>query len=269
MTRTASLSGNQIDQFVEQGFLHIESAFPSSTAKACVDLLWQELETRHGLARANPDTWTSPVIRLDGHAGQPFVDAANTPRLVRAFDQLAGVGRWQRIGMGTFPIRFPSEADPGDAGWHIDGSYYVGRKIFANLVSRERALLMLFLFSDVAERDVPTRVRVGSHLLVPRVLAPYGEAGASFADVVPQLATIESCEVALATGGAGDVYLCHPFLVHAASWPHRGDSPRFIAQPPLPPTDVLHLHRDDGAYSPVEVAVRRGLPDGFIEGTRH
>jgi hypothetical protein len=36
---------------------------------------------------------------------------------------------------------------------------------------------------------------------------------------------------ALATGGAGDVFLCHPFLVHAASWPHRGHQPRMIAQP--------------------------------------
>ena len=36
---------------------------------------------------------------------------------------------------------------------------------------------------------------------------------------------------ALATGRAGDVFLCHPFLVHAASWPHRGHLPRMIAQP--------------------------------------
>jgi hypothetical protein len=34
---------------------------------------------------------------------------------------------------------------------------------------------------------------------------------------------------------------------------------RFIAQPPLYPTGPLNLDRDDGAYSPVEIAVRRGL----------
>ena len=32
--------------------------------------------------------------------------------------------------------------------------------------------------------------------------------------------------VRLATGQAGDVILCHPFLVHAASWPHTGRHPR-------------------------------------------
>ena len=30
----------------------------------------------------------------------------------------------------------------------------------------------------------------------------------------------------LAVGDAGDVYLCHPFLVHAASYPHTGVVPR-------------------------------------------
>ena len=31
------------------------------------------------------------------------------------------------------------------------------------------------------------------------------------------------------TGAAGDVYLCHPFLVHAAQR-HRGSSPRVLSQ---------------------------------------
>jgi hypothetical protein len=39
-----------------------------------------------------------------------------------------------------------------------------------------------------------------------------------------------------ATGDAGTVYLCHPFLVHAAQ-PHHGRRPRFLAQPPLLPAD--------------------------------
>jgi hypothetical protein len=53
-------------------------------------------------------------------------------------------------------------------------------------------------------------------------------------------------------GDAGDVYLCHPFLVHAATWPHRGKAPRFIAQPPLTPVGLLDLDRARGDYSPVE-----------------
>jgi hypothetical protein len=64
--------------------------------------------------------------------------------------------------------------------------------------------------------------------------------------------------MALATGPAGTVYLCHPFLIHAAQ-PHRGSTPRFMAQPPLYPAEPVTLERPDGAYSPVELAIRKGL----------
>jgi hypothetical protein len=64
--------------------------------------------------------------------------------------------------------------------------------------------------------------------------------------------------IALATGEAGDVYLCHPFLIHAAQ-PHHGAKPRFMAQPPLYPAEPLQLHRDNGDYSSVEIAIRLGL----------
>lgn len=66
--------------------------------------------------------------------------------------------------------------------------------------------------------------------------------------------------LALVTGQAGTVYLCHPFLVHAAQ-KHRGTTPRFMAQPPLGLTRPYRLERKDGNYSPVEVAIRRALHD--------
>src|SRR5581483_10195833 len=102
-----------------------------------------------------------------------------------------------------------------------------------NVYSRGRALLMLFLFSDVGETDAPTRIRIGSHLIVARLLAPAGEAGMSMIEISQsaESATVGLPEVT-ATGPAGTVYLCHPFLLHAAQ-PHRGISPRFMAQPPL------------------------------------
>lgn len=48
--------------------------------------------------------------------------------------------------------------------------------------------------------------------------------------------------VVTATGAAGDVYLCHPFLVHAAQR-HRSVRPKFMAQPPLDPVGELDLDR--------------------------
>jgi hypothetical protein len=63
---------------------------------------------------------------------------------------------------------------------------------------------------------------------------------------------------ALAIGDAGTVYLCHPFLVHAAQR-HRGRAPRFMAQPPLGLAEPYRLDREDKSYSPVEIAIRRAL----------
>ena len=68
------------------------------------------------------------------------------------YDALLGSGRWvprQGVG-GTLPVRFPSTQDPGDAGWHIDGSYEVDGEYWVNVHSRDRGLLALFLLSEEA-----------------------------------------------------------------------------------------------------------------------
>jgi hypothetical protein len=52
--------------------------------------------------------------------------------------------------------------------------------------------------------------------------------------------------------GAGDVFLCHPFLVHAASWPHAGRHPRIMAQPGVALHDAFPLVPP---LSPVELAM--------------
>ena len=117
---------------------------------------------------------------------------------------------------------------------------------------------MLFLFSDVGEKDAPTLISVGSHLAVAKMLYPAGEAGIPLMDMAANLATVGRSEV-IATGEAGTVYLCHPFLVHAAQINH-GTQPRFMAQPPLCAIKRFELHRSDAdRYSPVEKAIRRGL----------
>jgi hypothetical protein len=255
------LSSGQIDQFIEQGYVRLDHAFPRDVADRGRAILWHDT----GCDPADPSTWTTPVVWLWAYAQEPFVQAANTPRLHAAFDQLVGKGRWQpRESLGTFPVRFPSQEDPGDLGWHVDASFpgadadphdFLSWRI--NVHSRGCALLMLFLFSDVGEQDAPTRLRTGSHLEVAHILAPAGDAGIAVSAL--DLGVTAGRPEVLATGEAGTVYLCHPFLVHAAQW-HRGTRPRFMAQPPLYPDAPLALHRHDPhSYSPVEIAMRHGL----------
>jgi hypothetical protein len=126
-------------------------------------------------------------------------------------------------------------------------------RLGGELTSRGRALLMFF--SDVGENDAPTRIRVGAHLDMARVLEPVGETGMSQMNLEHMGAGRPK---ALAARGAGTVYLCHPFLVHAAQR-HLGSTPRFMAQPPLGLAEPYRLDRQEGAYSPVEVAVRQAL----------
>jgi hypothetical protein len=253
------LTPTQLDAFVRDGVVRIDQAFPREVADAARAILWRDT----GCDPDRPETWTRPVVRLGAYGQPPFAEAANTPVLHEAFDALVGAGRWlRRDALGTFPVRFPSPDDPGDAGWHIDVSYGYEDPDFlnwrANVRSKGRALLMLFLFSDVGDADAPTRIRLGSHRDIARALAPAGDAGLSLRELAADgFAGTAHCPEALATGGAGTVYLCHPFLVHAAQ-PHRGTRPRFMAQPPLLPAspDGLDIAHGD---APVERAIRLAL----------
>jgi Phytanoyl-CoA dioxygenase (PhyH) len=229
----AVLSEEEIGAFRADGYVALRGAVPAPVIVACQDMIWADLE-RQGVRRDDPATWTAPVVRIPCPEGGPFAAAGTTPVLQEACDQLIGPGRWwRREGVGgTIPVRFPSEADPRDAGWHIESSYEVGGGWRVNAGSRDRGLLAIYLLTDVEPDGAPTRLRPGSHRDVPPILAPAGDEGMEWLPAAQQAAEASAHRLtALATGRAGDVFLCHPFLVHAASWPHRGRFPRMIAQP--------------------------------------
>jgi len=262
-----ALSDTQIQQFIQDGFVRIDRAFSRTLADECRANLWHET----GCDPDDPATWTKPVIRLGGYRQEPFIKAQSTPVLHAAFDQLVGRGRWRRRSdLGGFAVRFPHPDDPGDAGWHVDLSFPGDdcdpneRSDFSawrvNVTSRGRALLMLFLFSDVGEDDAPTRIRIGSHFDMTRFLAPAGEAGMSRL-VLDQMGA--GRPEALATGEAGTVYLCQPFLVHAAQR-HRGSCAALPGPAAAPSGQPLRLDREDGDYSPVEIAIRQALKDARL-----
>lgn len=249
------LSQAQINHFIDHGYLKLKEAFDTDLARQGREELWAAM----GLSPNQPDTWTQPVIRVGFMSGPTFLKAANTRQLHHAYDALAGKGRWlPPTGLGTFPIRFPSDDDPGDAGWHVDMSFGTDDPDFMqwriNIKSRGRALLMLFLFSDAGPEDAPTKLRKGSHADIARQLLPHGEAGMTLQALAADgFASTEHCKEVLATGPAGTVYLCHPFLVHSAQ-PHRGTRPRFMAQPALMPRGEFDPSLPPSA---VQLAIRK------------
>lgn len=251
---------DQIEQFIKDGFVKIDQAVPRAVCDNILDILWNDLK----VDRNDRSTWTKPVIRLWFYNQEPFAKAVNMPVLLDAYDKLAGPGNWvPRNSIGTFPVRFPSVDDPGDTGWHVDSSFpgedvndFTKWRI--NMFSKGRALLMLFLFSDIGHEDAPTRISVGSHMDVAKMLAPFGENGLGFMEIATRLNALPPRAEVSATGAAGAVYLCHPFLVHAAQ-PHRGLNPRFLAQPSLELREAYSLQGDFEAAPPVEKAIRIAL----------
>lgn len=257
---TYKLSASAIEQFIQDGFVCIENAFSSATAAAARDILWKDLPFN----KADPHTWTAPVVRLGMYTQSPFIDSVNSSALHDIFDQLVGKDKWVPCkSVGTFPVRFPTHEQPNDTGKHVDVSfpgtdpsnYFEWR---ANVKSKGRALLMLVLYSNVSAADAPTIVYKGSHGDIARLLARYGDEGLSFMEIANRIHTLPQREEALATGKAGTIYLCHPFLVHSAQ-PHKGSEPKFMAQPPLLLKNELIITDTTSGYAPVEEAIRQAL----------
>lgn len=254
------LNTKEIEQFVHNGFVRIDNAFSQEIADKVLDILWNDLPCD----RLEPSTWVEPVIRLGMYTQQPFVESLNGKKMHFIFDQLIGKDRWIPCrSVGTFPVRFPSVKQPNDTGKHVDVSfpgndpnnYFEWR---ANVKSKGRALLMLVLYSDVSENDAPTVIYEGSHIDVARLLSKEGDEGLSFMELAGRLDELPKRKEVYATGKAGTVYLCHPFLVHSAQ-SHRGSVPKFMAQPPLLLKGELSISESGVANSPVERAIRLGI----------
>jgi hypothetical protein len=189
--------------------------------------------------------------------GGPFAAAGTSPVLAAAYDELIGPGRRapQVQAGGAVVVRFPSQ-DRATAGYHIEGSYDGPGGYWVNVRSRARGLLALLLFTDAGPGRRAGPAGPGSHLHVAQFLAPYGEAGTS-ADA-ESWAAVGFVQAGHSPDRQGrDVFLCHPFVVYTATWPHRGTAPRMIAQPAVHVRDGFALAGSDP--SPVAQAIVAGL----------
>ena len=75
------LSDAQITQFIEQGFVRLDNAFPRELADQGCEIMWRDLPCDPN----DPATWKRPVIRLGHYGDAPFKRAVNNPaRLTQA-----------------------------------------------------------------------------------------------------------------------------------------------------------------------------------------
>lgn len=253
-----TVSKKDIEHFIVNGFVRVDDAFSLEVANEVVDILWKDIP----FERSDPASWTEPVVRLGMYTQPPFIESVNTPKLYAAFNQLIGFNKWAPCrSIRAFPVRFPSGKRPNDTGKHVDASFPgqdPSEPWRINVRSKGRALLMLILYSDVSDNDAPTVIYKGSHRDVAKLLNQEGERGLSFMELANKLDALPEREQVYATGKAGTVYLCHPFLVHAAQ-EHKGKVPRFMAQPPLLFRNELTIANSEVGYTPVEQAIRLAL----------
>jgi hypothetical protein len=253
------LSRRDIAAFERDGVVVLRDAVPRRVAAACRSSIRHRLLAR-GIDPADPATWTEPVVQVPWPATAGFASAAGAPALTEAYDQLIGRGAWNQVPVvgGTVLVRFPHRRSGRDTTWHVDGSFARDGRFVTTMESPTRGFLCLILLSDVGPSDAPTELKVGSHRDVAPILAPFGAAGCGFLQVTASLppSTFERPSM-FATGRAGDVYLCHPFLVHRATGPHRGERPRVLAQPGM----MLHrpFRLEGGRPRAVERALRAAV----------
>ncbi|QVQ52633.1 phytanoyl-CoA dioxygenase family protein [Spiractinospora alimapuensis] len=213
-------------KFAERGYVHLPAAASEDVADDLRSRLWSAM----GLSPHDPAGWTRPVVWATDLEDGPGATIMSSRSLRAALDTLLGVDTWQpRRDVGTIPVRFPVFPADDDRGWHIDQNT-LGPDGQPATSGRPWTVLLLVLLSTVGEDDAPTRIRVGSHRDTARVLdaEPLDSATAS-----RRLAPASTHRpVVTATGRPGDMYLCHPFLAHAAQ-EHHGAEPRFMAQTPI------------------------------------
>jgi hypothetical protein len=216
-----------VDAFRRDGYVRIDGSAVRKHALDAQALLWERI----GLSPELPQQWTRPVMwTADLSGAAPFGALTHHVALRDALRDLFGADRWiPRASLGNIVIRFPLEPDTDDRGWHVDHNTPLPDGSWA-VSGRPHTVLLLTLLSDVGARDAPTRIRVGSHHDAARVL------GTEPMDAVTAGARVAAASsdrpVAYATGHPGDMFLLHPFTVHAADL-HRGRVPRFMAQAPV------------------------------------
>lgn len=264
-----TLSDEQARHFREKGYVVVKGCFDRDFARSWTDPAYRRL----GYAPDDPATWTEEIVWMDRERTLPVWEVS--PKAWGAICDV--VGGEERIDdrvmeiesqhfttinalewSDAFIVNFRRGADapwlpPSAAtgGWHKDGSFF---RHF--LDSREQALLIVVLWSDVGPRGGGTFIAPDSVRHVARFLAehPEGVEPGAFGGL------IERCEEFVElTGDTGDLIILHPFMLHASSNNHSG-RPRFMSNPPVVLREPLDLDRSDPAeFSLLERATLHAL----------
>lgn len=252
-----TLTDQDLEQFLSKGYIKIEGAFPREVAEEWSRNCFQRL----GYDMEDKSTWTETRIHM---GGDKYVEVKEfAPRVYDAICDLVGGEerldqpcRWSDhfiVNVGVRADEPWEPAGPTTPGWHKDGDFF---RHF--LDSPEQGLLVFVNWTDVVHLGGPTYVATDSVPVMAKFLAEHPEgvlpSEFNFKELVGQCEQFEE-----ATAKAGDVYLLHPYVLHAASQnPLRAI--RIITNPPVHLKEPMNFDREaPSEFSPIELAVLRGL----------
>ncbi|WP_327000834.1 phytanoyl-CoA dioxygenase family protein [Dactylosporangium sp. NBC_01737] len=262
------LSDADVEHFLTHGYVVIRGCFSRDAAEEYTRTMW----TRLGYDPQDRSTWAEPSVHMPGR--REIDVAAFAPRAWDAVCDLVGGPerisadrpyRWNDgfiVNLGEGADRPWADASPGAPGWHKDGDFF---RHF--LDSPEQGLLTLVLWSDVRHQGGATFVAADSVGPVARFLAahpegvyPGGVPGPPGVAEFDYPALTAGCtEFVEATGTVGDVYLLHPFILHAKAQ-NVLRAVRVITNPPVTLAEPMRFDRTGpDRHSLVEQAVLRAL----------
>ncbi|KAK0465302.1 uncharacterized protein EV420DRAFT_1513817 [Desarmillaria tabescens] len=243
------LSKEQVDHFLEKGYIVVKDAFTKEKAAEWAKDLWVRL----GLDPDDKTTWDRERIHMPVHNREKV--STFSPKAMNAMIDLLGEDRidleactWGDsfiVNLGT-PNHNGTRIDPQDLdNWHVDGDFFVHY-----FDSPEQALLVVPIFSDIESGGGGTMIAPDGIGRIAKYLWDHPEGllptGLSFTpstsgytnvkddpDYLSFLAEIKHCsQFVELTGSVGDVVLCHPLMLHSAT-KNLLRVPRVIINPPV------------------------------------
>ncbi|KAK0505949.1 hypothetical protein EDD18DRAFT_1342296 [Armillaria luteobubalina] len=270
------LSKEQVDHFLEYGYIVVKEAFTKDKAAEWTKGLWVRL----GLDPGDKATWDRERIHMPVHKRESV--STFSPNVMNAMVDLLGSEDRIDLELSTWGDSFilnlgtpnpGTHIDPQDLdNWHVDGDFFVHY-----FDSPEQALLVIPIFSDIESGGGGTMIspdsigRIAKYLWDhPEGVLPTGlsftPSTSTYADVkddphyISFLAEIKKCsQFVELTGTVGDVVLCHPFMLHSAT-KNLLRVPRIIINPPATLKEPFCYARVDAEdYSLVERKTLKAL----------
>lgn len=252
------LTEEQLDQFMNRGYLHLKGCVPRATVDDWVASSFED----SGWSLTDGSTWpeTAHVRALNGDLRVAHTKTL-APVMWQALCELMGEDRIDLPALmgSSLIVTFPQAHDgkpwlapsPQVPGWHKDGFF----KHF--LDSPEQGMLSIVLWSDIRPQGGGTFIATDSVPVVARALAanPQGVDATYFYNTC-----IKECREFLeVTGDKGDVFLLHPYMLHTPSRNHS-QTVRIITNPPVSLREPMQFNREDPAqFSVLEKSILAAL----------